>query len=419
MSLGPGSAGTGAASSRAAPAPTPTTSEDCRIVAYVNSIQAYWVGAARLPLHARPRPSSSPGDRRPAAARPDRTGPVLLPAQTRIVYSISASSTSCARKFGAQGGPFAEAYVLAHEYGHHVQDLAGTLDKCSQPTAGPQSGVGALWSCRPTALPGCGPARRRTGFITAPNGSDIAEGLDAAAAVGDDRIQKEIQGRVTPERWTHGSSQQRQYWFVTGYKSGNLRLQHLHRHHQRVNNWCLAPIIHLVRSAGEEYVSCGAATDHAGRHVPGAGDGAAGRDHRHGRPPVDPARVGGATGNLEWIANAYTLTLASTILLGGTLGDRYGRRRVFLIGLVVFTAGIRRVRAGARRPQLIALRGIQGLGGAAMAPMTLSLLVAAFPGPQAPRAVGIWAAVGSLGFGLGPVIGGAWWTASTGHRCSG
>ncbi len=112
-------------------------------------------------------------------------------------------------------------------------------------------------------------------------------------------------------------------------------------------------------------------------------------------------------GNLEWIANAYTLTLASTILLGGTLGDRYGRRRVFIIGLVVFTLASVGCALAPDDPQLIALRGIQGLGGAAMAPMTLSLLVAAFPGAQAPRAVGIWAAVGSLGFGLGPVIGGA------------
>ena len=139
--------------------------------------------------------------------------------------------------------------------------------------------------------------------------------------------------------------------------------------------------------------------------------------------------------NLEWILNAYTLALASLILVGGVLGDRYGRRRVFLIGLAIFTlaslilvGGALGDRYGRRRiflaglvvftlgslgcalspddPELIALRGIQGVGAAAMSPLTLSILVAAFPGPRAPGAIGLWAAVGSLGFGAGPVIGG-------------
>jgi EmrB/QacA subfamily drug resistance transporter len=110
--------------------------------------------------------------------------------------------------------------------------------------------------------------------------------------------------------------------------------------------------------------------------------------------------------NLEWILNAYTLALASLILVGGALGDRYGRRRIFLAGLVIFTLGSLGCALSPDDPELIALRGVQGVGAAAMSPLTLSILVAAFPGPRAAGAIGLWAAVGSLGFGAGPVIGG-------------
>ena len=110
--------------------------------------------------------------------------------------------------------------------------------------------------------------------------------------------------------------------------------------------------------------------------------------------------------NLEWILNAYTLVLASLILVGGVLGDRYGRRRVFLIGLAIFTLGSLGCALSPDDPELIALRATQGVGAAAMSPLTLSILVAAFPGERAAGAIGLWAAVGSLGFGAGPVLGG-------------
>ncbi len=113
-----------------------------------------------------------------------------------------------------------------------------------------------------------------------------------------------------------------------------------------------------------------------------------------------------SAGLLEWVISAYALTLATLIPLGGTLGDRFGRKRVFLVGLVVFTLASAACALSSVDVALIAFRVLQGVGGAAMSALTLSILSEAYPSETRAGAIGVWAAVSALGFGLGPVIGG-------------
>jgi MFS transporter, DHA2 family, methylenomycin A resistance protein len=111
-------------------------------------------------------------------------------------------------------------------------------------------------------------------------------------------------------------------------------------------------------------------------------------------------------GQLEWVISAYALSLAAFIPLGGALGDRYGRKRFFLAGLVVFAAGSLACALSPNDVALIAARAVQGIGGAVMSALTLSILTETYPPARRAGAIGVWAAIAGLGFGLGPVVGG-------------
>src|SRR5581483_548360 len=110
---------------------------------------------------------------------------------------------------------------------------------------------------------------------------------------------------------------------------------------------------------------------------------------------------------LEWTVNAYTLTFAVLLLMGAALGDRFGRKRLFLIGMAIFTAGSAAAALAPSIDGLIAARALQGLGGAIVTPLTLTLLTEAVPAQRRGLALGAWGGISGLGVALGPLVGGA------------
>lgn len=153
------------------------------------------------------------------------TGPFYCPADGKVYLDLSFFD-DLSRRFGAPGD-FAQAYVIAHEYGHHVQNLLGYNERVGNDRAGANSAAVALelqadcfagvWGHE--ASQG---GRFERGKVELDPG-DAEEGLRAAAAIGDDRLQKMAQGRVQPERFTHGTSAQRVEWFRRGLTTGDPR----------------------------------------------------------------------------------------------------------------------------------------------------------------------------------------------------
>jgi EmrB/QacA subfamily drug resistance transporter len=123
--------------------------------------------------------------------------------------------------------------------------------------------------------------------------------------------------------------------------------------------------------------------------------------------PVIRASFSASLGELEWIVNAYTLTFAVLLLTGAALGDRFGRQRIFVIGLAIFTAGSAVAALSSSVGVLIVARAIQGLGGAIITPLSLTILSAAVPKERRAVALGAWGGIAGLAIAIGPLIGGA------------
>jgi predicted metalloprotease len=204
-------------------------SVECAVVADIESIQDYWSQV----LGGRYTPTDtvffSDSVHTGCGDASSGSGPFYCPADQRVYIDLSFFD-QLQQQFGAEGGLFVDAYVIAHEYGHHVQNLLGTNAQVQQGVTGPESGTVRLelqadcyagaWANHAETVPD----DSGEPLIAEITQDDIDRALDAAARIGDDFIQQNLgSGRVDQDAFTHGSSEQRQKWFMTGYETGDPR----------------------------------------------------------------------------------------------------------------------------------------------------------------------------------------------------
>ena len=200
--------------------------EDCARVGVENSLVAYWEKTL---------PEQSGTEFTPATLKTfsgavqtgcgqasSQVGPFYCPPDQRIYLDTTFFADVLEKQLGGQGGDFVEPYVIGHEYGHHIQNLLGTMGKV-RTQQGPSSDAVRL-ELQADCYAGMWTkdASDGDGLLVGLDEGDIQEALDSAKAVGDDRIQQKSGQGVDPEGWTHGSSEQRMAWFTRGYQEGTL-----------------------------------------------------------------------------------------------------------------------------------------------------------------------------------------------------
>lgn len=198
----------------------------CRVVATGNSVDGVWDQLLRG--YTRPQVELFSGQV-DTGCGPATTevGPFYCPVDKTAYFDTSFFEV-LVDQFGSSGGPLAQEYVVAHEYGHHVQNLQGILGRAQRDPEGAQ-GAGVRTELQADCYAGVWAhhaaitRQESTGvpYLEPLSDKDIADALSAASSVGDDRIQQAATGRVNPESWTHGSSEQRQKWFTIGYQTGD------------------------------------------------------------------------------------------------------------------------------------------------------------------------------------------------------
>lgn len=205
--------------------------DTCLVVATVNSVQDYWSGlfeANRRTYTPAKTVIYSGATQSACGTASNQVGPFYCPLDKKVYIDASFFGL-LQTQFGSDTGQLAKEYVVAHEYGHHIQDELGLLDRAQQDPQGPQSGavrvelmadcLAGVWAGHATETTDSG----GTPFLQGITQRDLVSALSAAKAVGDDHIQATMGGgNVNPESWTHGSSQARQRWFLQGYKTGSV-----------------------------------------------------------------------------------------------------------------------------------------------------------------------------------------------------
>ncbi len=198
--------------------------DDCRLVLGQQALDSYWEGQ----VEGYRAPQLIIVDQQTSTAcgtASNATGPFYCPPE-QTIYVDPTFFGILRDQYGAQAGSLAQLYVLAHEYGHHIQQLIGVFDQYPANGSGPTSN-GVRTELQADCFAGAwvdAMAKQKDAngvpYLKPPTDAELRDALNAAATVGDDHIQEQSTGRVNPESWTHGSSEQRQRWFTRGYQEG-------------------------------------------------------------------------------------------------------------------------------------------------------------------------------------------------------